>query len=86
MFSHAWGCSLLVDVITKSIKDSPSMTLEHHRHFHLPILKLRAAFLNNTDGKTFPIKYTAELNSMLDGDSIHRNQKKGMLKNVSLMM
>jgi len=63
MFSHAWGCSLLVDIVTKSIKDSPSMTLEHQRHFHLPIAQIRTASLNNTDGKTFPIKYTIELDT-----------------------
>jgi len=63
MFSHAWGCSLLVDIVTKSIKDSPSMTLEHQRHFHLPIAQIRTASLNNTDGKTFPIKYTTELDT-----------------------
>jgi integrase len=36
-------------------------SLEYQRHF--PIDQIRTVSLNNTDGKTFPIKYNTELNT-----------------------
>jgi len=71
MFSQPCTCCLLyscIEASIKSIKDSPSSTLEHHR---LPFthIQIRTAFLNNSNRKSFPIKNTPLLTINLDNDN-----------------
>lgn len=46
---------------------------------------LKAAIVNAITSAFEDIMLSLTVNSMLDGETIHRNQKKGMIKNVSLM-
>jgi hypothetical protein len=60
MFSQQCTCCLLSSLIvasTRSMNDSPSNTLEHHRHFHLPM------FHSNTLMTTYLINLYAKYNN-----------------------
>ena len=52
---HAVHLPLFRLLPTRSIKDSPSNILEHHRHFNLPMSPF------NTLKTTYPINYTQTL-------------------------